>query len=113
MRNWDRIPVPQRVADAYGALDHLKSLSYVEGDKIGVVGWSWGGSAALYDLNLEKRLRVSSTFAGAVAFYPNYKYMTRSRHWDSVFCDIATPAIWQHMKTTDLFAFISHLYWRC
>ena len=81
MRNWDRIPVPQRVADAYGALDHLKSLSYVEGDKIGVVGWSWGGSAALYALNLEKRLRVSSTFAGAVAFYPNYKYMTRSRHW--------------------------------
>ena len=36
-----------QLADAYSALDHLRSLPFVDADRIGVVGLSMGGSTAL------------------------------------------------------------------
>ena len=46
-----------QLADAYAAFDHLTSLPFVDGDRIGVVGLSMGGSTAL---------RVAATAHGRV-----------------------------------------------
>jgi dienelactone hydrolase len=63
------LSVSDRVWDALGALAYLQSLPLVDRDRIGVMGWSHGGSTAL---------RASATrlqppgggFQIAVAFYP-------------------------------------------
>jgi dienelactone hydrolase len=63
------LSVSDRVWDALGALAYLQSLPLVDRDRIGVIGWSHGGSTAL---------RASATrlqppgggFRVAVAFYP-------------------------------------------
>jgi dienelactone hydrolase len=42
-----RILPRQRAADAYAALDHLRTLPYVDHDRIAVMGGSHGGSSTL------------------------------------------------------------------
>ncbi len=60
-----------RAQDAYDAKAYLMELPFVDKQKIGLVGWSHGGSAALYvvdDLTpIENR---KSPFQCAVLFYP-------------------------------------------
>ena len=46
-----------QLADAYAAFDHLTSLPFVDGDRVGLVGLSMGGSTAL---------RVAATAHGRV-----------------------------------------------
>ena len=54
-----------REFDAYGAHDFLKKQPFVDGKRIGVMGWSQGGGAALWvSHDIKKR------FQAAVAFYP-------------------------------------------
>src|SRR4051812_12217568 len=53
-----------REGDALAALAYLRSLSYVSPQRIAVLGWSNGGSAAL--ATATKR----DAFGAAVAFYP-------------------------------------------
>jgi dienelactone hydrolase len=66
----------RRVPDAYAALAHLRTLPYVDGSRVGVMGGSHGGSTTLTavvapgsdrDL-LAKEKRAG--FAAAVALYP-------------------------------------------
>jgi dienelactone hydrolase len=66
----------RRVGDAYGALAYLRTLPYVDGSRMGLMGGSHGGSTTLASmvalesdsefLAREKRLG----FAAAVALYP-------------------------------------------
>ena len=66
----------RRVADAYAALAYLRTLPYVDGSRIGIMGGSHGGSTTLATvvaperesepLAQEKRLG----FSAAVALYP-------------------------------------------
>ena len=63
----------ERARDAYGALLFLQSQPFVKGDRIGVMGWSNGGSTTLWTIldpigARPKNLRYD--FAAAVAFYP-------------------------------------------
>ena len=51
--------------DAYGARDHLKKLPFVNGKRIGVMGWSLGGAAAMHASHDSKK-----HFQAGVAFYP-------------------------------------------
>jgi dienelactone hydrolase len=61
--------VSDRVWDAFGALAYLRSLPFVDPDRIGVMGWSHGGSTALRAS--AKRLQPpGGGFQMAVAFYP-------------------------------------------
>jgi dienelactone hydrolase len=63
------LSVSDRVGDAFGALVYMRSLPFVDRERIGVIGWSHGGSTAL---------RTSATgvqpldggFRIAVALYP-------------------------------------------
>jgi dienelactone hydrolase len=68
-QGWLTLGVSERVWDAFGALAYLRSLPFVERDRIGVIGWSHGGMTALRAGT--KLLQPSDGgFRVAVAFYP-------------------------------------------
>jgi dienelactone hydrolase len=66
----------RRVADAYDALDHLRTLPYVDGKRVGVMGGSHGGSSTLATIAVNARdserlaQRKREGFAAAIALYP-------------------------------------------
>jgi dienelactone hydrolase len=67
-------PGIERARDAYGALLYLQSLPDVRADRIGVMGWSHGGSTTLWTVRANGPARPKALpkgdFAAAVAFYP-------------------------------------------
>ena len=65
---------PVQVSDAHAAFDHLASLPFVDGERIGLVGLSLGGGTAL-QLALRSTVdnraaRGRGTYAALVAYYP-------------------------------------------
>lgn len=67
---WSASPT-MRALDAYGALGYLQGLQIVDSTRIGVVGWSHGGIAALAAVNKSGVAhRFQQHFKTAVAFYP-------------------------------------------
>src|SRR5262245_37157745 len=42
------VPAINGALDAYQALEHLAGQSYVDKDRVGILGMSWGGMVALY-----------------------------------------------------------------
>ncbi|MGJ4950938.1 dienelactone hydrolase family protein [Bradyrhizobium sp. HKCCYLS20291] len=67
-------PAPDRQADAWGALAYLSSLPYVDRTRIGVVGSSQGGMAAMrlastHDVKIYD-VPDDLSFKAAVAYYP-------------------------------------------
>jgi dienelactone hydrolase len=86
-----------RAADAYGALAHLRTLSYVDGARVGVMGGSHGGRstlAAMFDpvqpsnaLYWAKR----TGFAAAIALYP--ACATQMGAWTTKRADGATGRV--------------------
>ena len=69
----------RRVPDSYDALDYLRSLPYVDGKRIGVMGGSHGGSSTLATIVTNERdppqlaERKRHGFIAAIAFYPGCK----------------------------------------
>jgi dienelactone hydrolase len=63
-----------RPKDAYGALWYLQAQPFVRGDRIGLIGWSQGGGAALFSIGNRSLGRPETLpqgdFRAAVAFYP-------------------------------------------
>jgi dienelactone hydrolase len=62
-------------ADAFGALRYLRSLPFVDAERVGVMGWSYGAGASLLASRAGyRRLDPSGSagkgFQAAVAFYP-------------------------------------------
>jgi dienelactone hydrolase len=70
----ERMLAPQRTGDAYGALLFLQSMRGIDPDRIAVMGWSHGGSAALWAVDSEwapaYRPYPWVRFQAAVTFYP-------------------------------------------
>jgi carboxymethylenebutenolidase len=66
--------VTVRPLDAYGAAAYLRGLPGIAKDRIGLLGWSNGGSATLAALSIDAPGIVSHTpqsgFRAAIAFYP-------------------------------------------
>jgi dienelactone hydrolase len=66
----------QRVADAYAALAHLRTLPYVDGSRIAIMGGSHGGSTTLASVAAPQSegeplaQEKQHGFRAAVAFYP-------------------------------------------
>jgi dienelactone hydrolase len=61
--------VTVRPLDAYGALAYLRSRSDVAPDRIGLQGWSNGGSAALAAMAVDAPGLASPGFRAALVFY--------------------------------------------
>ena len=61
----------QRARDAYAALAHLRTLAFIDGARVGLMGGSHGGSSTLVAM-LSRRGTADgrSGFAAAVALYP-------------------------------------------
>lgn len=63
----------KRTNDAYGALWYLQSQNFVDGARIGIVGWSEGGGVVLSVADKADPVRPAlpqGDFRAAVAFYP-------------------------------------------
>jgi dienelactone hydrolase len=66
-----RVAPLQRARDAHAALAHLRTLAYVDGGRVGVMGGSHGGSTTLLALLPLRGLTAGRPgFAAAVALYP-------------------------------------------
>jgi dienelactone hydrolase len=65
------IPPELQAADAFAAASYLRSVPLVRPDRIGVIGFSYGGWAVLKAV-LANSVAESGgrAFAAAVAFYP-------------------------------------------
>jgi dienelactone hydrolase len=59
-----------RPLDAYGALAYLRTRPDVAADRIGLQGWSNGGSATLATMSTTAPGRTGAGFRAALAFYP-------------------------------------------
>ncbi len=66
----------QGAKDSLQALAHLQHLPIVDPERIGIVGFSWGGMAALLAGSPEIRASFSAAhrYAAIVAFYPGCYY---------------------------------------
>jgi dienelactone hydrolase len=62
--------VTVRPLDAYGALAYLRARPDVAPDRIGLQGWSNGGSATLATMDTGTPGRIGIGFRAALAFYP-------------------------------------------
>ena len=62
--------VTVRPLDAYGALAYLRQRRDVDGNRIGLQGWSNGGSATLATMAADAPGRNGAGFRAALAFYP-------------------------------------------
>jgi len=69
------LPLLEIAKDAVGAHAYLRSLSYVDANRIAIIGWSWGGSGAL--VASFKGLSSDDSFRAAVAFYPQCAYLVK------------------------------------
>lgn len=61
--------VNDRPHDAYAGLKYLRSTSYVSTDRIGLLGWSHGGSSTMASMDVTE-FDPASSFKAAVEFYP-------------------------------------------
>jgi dienelactone hydrolase len=62
-----------RPKDAYAALQYLQAQSFVQADRVGLMGWSQGGGAVLLSINdksIGRPAGLAQDFRTAVAFYP-------------------------------------------
>lgn len=63
--------LPDRVFDAYGALDFLSKYSFVDAQRVALIGFSAGGTATLEGTKIEGNEQLMDRkFKAAVAYYP-------------------------------------------
>lgn len=78
-------PGRERVRDAYGTLLYLQALPFVRAERVGLMGWSHGGSTVVWTVAEgaagRPRTLDNGDFRAAVAFYPGCRPMLQSRTW--------------------------------
>lgn len=65
--------VPETLPDAFGGLAFLASLPFVDAERIGIMGFSWGGVVTMLSATAPYNEKLAPTdlkFAAHVAFYP-------------------------------------------
>lgn len=67
----------ERVEDAYAAAQWLNRQSHVATDRIGLLGWSNGGTGTLYSMRPGSKMEPG--FRAAVAFYPGCRTLSRAK----------------------------------
>lgn len=66
------VNLPRGTKDAYQALAHLKRFTFVDRERIGLLGFSWGGMVGLLASSpaYAEALSPDARFAAVVSFYP-------------------------------------------
>jgi len=78
------IPFRERPRDAYGALTWLQSQPFVRRDRVGLLGWSNGGSTVLSVIDASSQARpagLTDDFCVAIAFYPGCRTIEKKVGW--------------------------------
>ena len=71
LKNSSKVPHDIRAKDAHGAKSYLRSLQFVDAERIAVMGWSHGGGSTIFSI-LDKY--GNQPFKAAIAFYPYCHY---------------------------------------
>jgi len=83
MRDWQQVSPKQRAIDAAAGYIWLSKQNNIKKEKIGMIGWSWGGSAALFVHKVSGRFSLpNGGFKATIAFYPNLKYVIDKPQWE-------------------------------
>jgi len=78
------MPFRERPRDAYGTLRWLHSQPFVRKNRIGLLGWSNGGTTVLSTINARSRAKpdgLTDDFRVAVAFYPGCRSIEQNVNW--------------------------------
>lgn len=71
----------ERARDADGALHWLQGQAMVLGDRVGLMGWSNGGSTLLATIGALAKKDGRDDFRVAIAFYPGCTHFVKKNHW--------------------------------
>ena len=76
----DYMEPPMLVLDALGALKYLQGITYVDRDRIAVMGWDQGAEIALWSIDASSWAgKHKNRFVAAVAFYPPCDLLSASQ----------------------------------
>lgn len=79
--NLGRLGVTDRTSDAYGALEYLRTMAFVDKERVALMGWSHGGMVVLSSMWAHRRPRTDGFRAG-VALYPYCE------HYSSIYAPV-------------------------
>jgi dipeptidyl-peptidase-4 len=77
-----QLGVPE-VADQMTGIDYLKTLPYVDGSRIGVDGWSYGGFMTLSLITMHPEVFKTASCGGPVVDWKWYEVMYGERYMDT------------------------------
>ena len=70
----------KEVVDLLGAMDHVQKLPYVDADRLGIGGWSYGGILTDYTIATDGRFKAAASGAGSalqLSMYGVDEYITQ------------------------------------
>jgi dipeptidyl aminopeptidase/acylaminoacyl peptidase len=70
----------KEVVDLLGAMDHVQKLPYVDADRLGIGGWSYGGILTDYTIATDGRFKAATSGAGSalqLSMYGVDQYITQ------------------------------------
>ncbi len=81
--------------DAYQAAEHLRTLPYVDPQRIGLAGYSWGAMVGLLASSKSVAQQVKTPFSAIVAFYPGCFTLrpANGSPYELIRPDIGTPLL--------------------
>jgi dipeptidyl aminopeptidase/acylaminoacyl peptidase len=73
----------REVVDLLGAMDHVEKLGFVDPDRLGIGGWSYGGILTNYVIATDRRFKAATSGAGSsnqISMYGTDQYIHQYEH---------------------------------
>jgi dipeptidyl aminopeptidase/acylaminoacyl peptidase len=73
----------KEVVDLLGAMDHVERLGFVDPDRLGIGGWSYGGILTNYTIASDRRFKAATSGAGSsnqISMYGTDQYVQQYEH---------------------------------
>jgi dipeptidyl aminopeptidase/acylaminoacyl peptidase len=73
----------KEVVDLLGAMDHVEKLGFVDPDRLGIGGWSYGGILTTYTIASDRRFKAATSGAGSanqISMYGTDQYVQQYEH---------------------------------
>jgi dipeptidyl aminopeptidase/acylaminoacyl peptidase len=73
----------KEVIDLLGAMDHVEKLGFVDPDRLGIGGWSYGGILTNYTIATDRRFKAAISGAGSsnqISMYGTDQYIQQYEH---------------------------------